>query len=546
MTKAIPSVSSGHSRKPVSDSGVGSRPAAPGGSSVREIELKLYVAPGDLARLARHPALAGLHQGSADSRRLYTVYFDTPDLQLAAQGVALRVRRDGRKRVQTVKTMNSGMPGDAAAVAVRREWEWPIPTDDPDIALLKSEGVRELVPQDALTAIRPMFVTDFQRTTLVLNPDSLTAIEVALDTGEIRAGATHRPISEIELELRAGSVGPLFDLALDLQRIVPLRIATTSKAEAGFALVTGRAPQARKAPPLGLTPAVTVAEGFRHIVRNCLNHVLANDACVLGDADEEGIHQMRVALRRLRSAFTLFEEVLASPDAAPLADEVRWLAERLGPARDWDILQTHFFGPFARKHDNDDGVRRLGQAIAESRRMAHARAIEALRSPRYTTLLLGLAGWLESGRWQQDASPEIRALLASPLKDKAGVWLGERDRRLRKAGRQIGKLDADQRHRVRIRAKKLRYAADFFRGLYAPSSVRPYLDRIEGIQEVLGTLNDAEVARRLVAALAEEAGRDMRPATEDLTRWLDRHSRRHLADLPDQWRDFNKAEPFWI
>jgi len=518
-------------------------PAA-AGTAAREVELKLFVAPGDLARLARHPSLVSLQQGTAASHRLYTVYYDTPDLQLAAHGIALRVRRQGAECIQAVKTVNSGTPGDAAAVAVRREWEWPIPTEDPDISLLTTEGVREVVPQDALPAIQPKFTTDFQRTTLLLRPDPLTAIEVALDTGEIRAGIAHRPISEIELELRAGSVDALFDLARELQRIVPLRISTESKAEVGFALVTGRSPSARKAPPLALTPAASVAEGFRHIVRNCLSHVLANEACVLADIDDAGLHQMRSALRRLRSAIGLFGDVIASPDADGLKDELRWVAGRLGPARDWDVLKG-FFEAFAEKRGSDEGVRLLEQAIGDSRRSAHARAVEALYAPRYTTLVLGLGGWLESGRWNEAAEPDTKALLSGPMADLAGVWLAERHRKARKAGRQIRKLDAAERHRLRTSFKKLRHAADFFRGLYPPALVRPYLEAVERLQESLGDLNDSVVSRRLTETLAMEAGRERRGAAKDFMEWLDRRSHRDLADLPERWREFEKLPLFW-
>jgi triphosphatase len=522
-------------------------PEAPAaaGMAAREIELKLHVAPGDLARLARHPALVGLQQGTASSTRLYTVYYDTPDLRLARFGVALRVRRQGAQYFQTVKTLNGGNAGDAAAVAVRREWEWPITGENPDISLLTIEGVREVVPQDALPAIRPMFMTDFQRTTLMLRPDPLTAIEVALDTGEIRAGTTYRPVSEVELELKAGPMTALFDLARELQKIVPLRISTDNKAEAGFALVTGRLPEAAKPPPLGLTPAATVADGFRHIVRSCMSHVLSNEACVLAGGSDEGIHQMLVALRRLRSAFSLFDDIIASPDAKPLKDEVQWLTDRLGPARDWDILQHRFFQPYAEKQGSDEAVRQLGQAIADSRRSAHARASEALYSPRYTTLMLGLGGWLESGRWQEDAEPEARSLAAGPLSGLAGSWLAERHRKSRKAGRQIRKMNAEQTHRLRINFRKLRYGVEFFRGIYSVGSVRPYLERIEALQESLGDLNDADVSRRLLEALANDSGSGLKPAAKGLSQWLERHIQRRMGDLPDQWREFEKAKPFW-
>jgi triphosphatase len=517
----------------------------PVGTACREIELKLHVAPSDLARLARHPALVGLQQGTATSTRLYTVYFDTPDLKLARFGVALRVRRQGGQYFQTIKTLSRGGSGDAAAIAVRREWEWRISGEGPDLPLLTLEGVREVVPQEALPEIRPMFMTDFQRTTLTLRPDPLTAIEVALDTGEIRAGTTYRPISEVELELKAGPVTALFDLARELQRIVPLRISADNKAAAGFALVTGRLPEPAKAPPLGLTPAATVADGFRHIVRNCMSHVLANEACVLAGGNDEGVHQMRIALRRLRSAFSRFDDVIASGDAKALKDEVRWLANRLGPARDWDILHHRFFQPYAEKQGHDEAVRRLGQAIADSRRSAHARATEALYSPRYTTLMLGLGAWLESGRWQEDSDRETLAMAAGPLAGLAGTWLAERHRKSRKAGRRNGKMDAEQCHRLRVRFKKLRYGVDYFRGIYAAGSARPYLERIDALQESLGDMNDAAVSRQLLKALPDASSDEMKTASKRLIQWLEHHVRRRAEDLPGQWREFEKAKPFW-
>ncbi|WP_051512341.1 CYTH and CHAD domain-containing protein [Skermanella stibiiresistens] len=524
------------------------RPAT--GVGAREIELKLHVAPGDLTRLARHPALIGPRNGTASSQRLHTIYFDTPDRRLAAHGVALRVRRQGHNHVQTVKTLNAGAPGDAAAVAIRREWDWPIPSEDPDISLLTVESVRELVPQDALPDIQPLFVTDFQRTTLLVRPDPLTAIEVALDTGEIRAGVTHRPISEIELELKAGSITALFDLALRIQRIVPLRIGTESKAELGFALVTGTLPQPSKSQPLALTPATTVAEGFRHIVRNCMGHALANQASVMAVAHDpavgdEGVHQMRVALRRLRSALGLFDEVVASPDADSMRNEVKWLANRLGPARDWDILDTAFFASYAEKKGNDKGVRLLAQAITQSRGSARAHAIEALRAPRHTTLMLGLGSWLESGRWNEDADAGVRELLTKPMADLAGGWLATRHRKSLKAGRQIRKLDDDRRHQLRISFKKLRYAVEFFRGIYPAPAVRPYLEAIETLQDLLGQLNDAATSRRLIEAIGAESGSDVKAAAKEFKEWLDRKTRRQLTELPDRWRDFEKVQPFW-
>ena len=224
---------------------------------------------------------------------------------------------------------------------------------------------------------------------------------------------------------------------------------------------------------------------------------------------------------------------------------MRWLADRLGPARDWDILHNRFFQPYAEKRGHDAAVRQLGQAIAGSRRSAHARATEALYSPRYTTLMLELGGWLESGRWQENADREAFAMAAGPLTGLAGIWLAERHRKSRKAGRRIGKMDAKQCRRLRVSFKKLRYSIEFFRGIYAVGSARPYLERIEALQESLGDMNDAAVSRRLLKALADGSSGEMKSAAKGLNQWLERHIRRRADGLPDQWCQFEKAKLFW-
>ncbi|HSK42168.1 MAG TPA: CHAD domain-containing protein, partial [Arenibaculum sp.] len=411
---------------------------------------------------------------------------------------------------------------------------------------LTSNGLHDIVPRDVLPAIRPVFSTDFQRTVLVLRPGPGVEIEMALDTGEVRAGARRDPVSEVELELKAGPLGGLFDLALELLRVVPVRIATRSKAEAGFALTTGEPPRPRVADPPAVTPATSVAEGFRHVVRGCMSHMLANEACALAGDDPEGLHQMRVALRRLRSAFALFCDTITAPDARDLVGEMRWLAGRLAPARDWDVLHGQLFGAFAERNAGDADVTALGEAVALSCAAARAHAAEAIRGPRYTAFLLTLGGWLEDGRWHAAADAGQRQALDRPLGAWAAGWLEDRRRKALKAGRHVKRLDETERHRLRVRLKKLRYAVEFLRGLHPPGAVGPYLDALETVQAVLGDLNDISTARRMTTALAQEADRPVRDAAERFTAWLDRRLRKRLDILPDAWKALEHAGPFWV
>ncbi|PWC32403.1 CYTH and CHAD domain-containing protein [Azospirillum sp. TSO35-2] len=521
-------------------------PATVPTASVREVELKLHAFPADLARIATLPALLALADGPAVSQRLRTVYYDTPDLRLAANGVALRVRQEGDRYVQTLKTVNSASPGDSAAVAVRREWDWTVPGEAVDRGVLTDPGVAGLVPAAALDALDCLFVTDFQRTTLLVRPDPLTAVEVAVDDGRVYAGGRSLPISEVELELKAGRVANLFDLALTLQAAVPMRIGTESKAEAGLRLVTGRKPGPVEAEPLGLSPLTTVAEAYRHILRHALRQFLANEACALAGGDVEGLHRMRIALRRLRIAHRLFAPLVAAPDADRLVAESRALAKRLGPARGWDVLMSGTLEPLlAESPSAGPSIDRAAlERLAELARCAGAgparEAMAAILAPGCTTTVLALAGWLEHGRWLSDADAGRRAALNAPVSGLAGGWLSAKHGKL---GIRTMKLpdDAKGRDKLRRRLRTLRYTADFFRGLYPESAALPFFAALDPLQAALDAEQDAATGARMLAGLR---GAD-RATVAAVAAWIDRRSDRRRKTLSELWKRFRATPPFW-
>ncbi|WP_207458815.1 CYTH and CHAD domain-containing protein [Azospirillum sp. SYSU D00513] len=511
---------------------------------MREVELKLHVAPGDLERIASLPAVLAAADGGPVTRRLRTVYFDTPDLRLFATGVALRVRREGDGFIQTVKTVNDGNAGDSAGVAVRREWEWAVAGETPNLSLLDSEGVAALVPADARGALRPIFSTDFRRTAILVRPDALTAIEVALDEGEILAGTRRTPISELELELKSGRVASLFALASLIQKTVPLRIGTDSKGEIGYRLATGRPPRPVLPEPLGLSPVTTVAEAFRHILRHGLRHLLANESCALADGDVEGLHQMRVALRRLRTALALFAPLVGSEDIGRLRGELRWFARRLGPARGWDVLLCNTLGPLAASGKAPEGADALLAQARDARRKPVERAFAAIADPRATAFLLGLGAWLEEGRWYADAPADIRALFDRPMSDLAGSWLTGRLRKARAAGKGLESQDAAGRERLRRQLRKLGYAANFFQGLYPPARAQAFNERLKPLLDALDAEHDAVVARKLLRGLGQDAP-DHRAAIDAVLRGLERRGERRRKAMKGLWKAFRDTDAFW-
>ncbi len=519
----------------------------------REVELKLLADPADLPAVAAlPPALASLDAGPPVTRRQRTLYFDTPALDLMGRGVALRIRIEqglGRAdRVeQSLKTLSSGTPGDSAAVAVRREWDWPLNLPDggaavPDFSLLDAGGAGPLIPADLRPALVPVFETDVTRTTRQLRPDPVSLVELAVDHGAVVAGDHRSLISEVELELRAGSVGRLFDLALALNRAVPVRLATVSKAEMGYALLTGRTPAPALPEPLALSPLTTVAEAFRHIVRHGLRLWLANEACAIAGGDAEGLHQIRVALRRLRVALDLFGAWTAPPEA--VAHDLRRLAKRLQPARSWDVVESAAVMPLTALARPPQGLTALAYAVHTLRQPAVERAIAALDTPETTRLVLTLAAWLEGGVWHTAAPADRRAYLDAPMSATAPVWLARLHGRTLKAAKALDPADAGSRERLRRRLRRLRTAVDFFRGLFPPDAVRAYAGPADQVRAVLDAQHDADVARDRLIRDAVGSGQ-AKPARQAALDRLAQEDKRRHASLPAAVKALRTAPVFW-
>lgn len=508
----------------------------------REVELKLRIRPEDIALLQGAPLLG---RGKPTTRQLETVYFDTDDLSLRKQAVTLRVRRQGSSFVQTVKAV----PAQASALQDRGEWENKVARAHPELdSVQKGEG-RNRLRGIAQGDLKPVFASHIRRTTRLLrNARAQVQIEVALDQGEIRTehGAV-LPISELELELKRGrDTGPLYDLALALNDVAPVRLEPRSKAQRGYALVEGAAPGWQKAGRLELPADATVEQALELVVRHCLDHLLANEACALAGDDVEGIHQLRVALRRLRSALDIFADHIDRAGVALLAGEIKWLADACGPARDWDVFIASLLKPVLQATRRTDSLRALAQAAKAARASAYEDARRAIDSPRYTALLLRLGQWLDGGGWRGETPPDG---LHDAIAGEASRLLAKRHHQACQRGAGFADLSTKKRHRARIALKKLRYASDFFRSLYDAKRVRHYLGMLGHLQDGLGHLNDVDTAQRLIREIEMRTGRDPLAWLEGAGMVAGWHARA-VADqeeaLVAAWHKFENAKPFWI
>jgi inorganic triphosphatase YgiF len=290
-----------------------------------ELEVKFKLPTGSITALDSHPALRSAAQ---ETRHEVTTYFDTQSRQLRQMGASLRVRRCGRRRVQTLKLEASQGPFG------RNEWEWPVRRDTPELDRLAGTPVAPMLR--SLPALKPVFVTDVQRTVRTVRQDEAT-IEVALDLGCIHSGKAEEDIRELELELKEGDAAAMYRLAAALHASVPMTVGGESKADRGWRLRTGRPREAVKHADIDLSGDVTAAEAFRRIVDGVLAHLMANYPAA-ADGDNEGFHQIRVAIRRLRAALTLFRPLLDPHAETRFSEALRSLGRIFGEARDWDVF----------------------------------------------------------------------------------------------------------------------------------------------------------------------------------------------------------------
>lgn len=518
-----------------------------------EIELKLALDPAaipHLARLARHAALLAVKRGRAKTARLASTYYDTPDFELARRGIALRLRRAGSRWLQTVK--GPPLPGAGAGLHARDEHECSLPGPGLDRAhlattpwrkpLLKALERGELVPQ---------FTTDFERRTIPLEFADGARAEFCIDVGEICAASADRrvPISEIEIEIESGDAARAFELALALVDGWPLAVATASKAERGYALVRGE-PDGWHAPvraqAIALDGDATAETVLRAIAIECLHQIAANAAGLVADADPEWVHQMRIGTRRLRSCLGLLAPLVPATRLDPIIAELRWLAEVLGVARDWDVFAEETLPPlaagFAQDPQTAGELKRLRTRVAARRKIADVAARDAVRSPRFQRLMLTIGAFCAAPRFGAPAAANAESdVLAATARPYASRLVARRHGKLAKRAQKLARGAPEERHAARIAAKKLRYAAEFFAPLFAAKRTRPYLKALAALQDALGHFNDAATAARLAAELAGAGD----TAAGIVRGWVAARAAALEPELERAWRRYARTGKFW-
>ena len=520
-------------------------------SPPREIELKLEVPAHSLARLSRSSLLKGAAPASRKVATLVSVYFDTDKLKLRRKGLSLRVRRIGQRHVQTIKQESE----ERAALFDRNEWERDIGGKEPDLEAAQDTALEPLLSKKLRRGLKPVFETRVRRTVYPIRHHG-SEIELTIDRGKVEAGRQSTLLCEVELELKRGESADLFKVARTLAEEVPLQLAVKSKAERGYALIAGEEVKAVKSAPVALKADFSRQAAFQAIARSCLHQFAANLPAMQG-GDPEGVHQMRVALRRLRAAISLFSDMLVDPQTDAMKAEFKWIAGELGPARELDVFIKRVLKPVSDGKPNGPGVAVLARDLRKRRENAFARAHAAVESARFRALVLDTAAWIEAGAWMRNGDDLVRALRERPIAPAAAEELRRRRKTILKRGKTLDKLDPQRRHKLRIQAKKLRYASEFFAGAFpGKKSARrreDFVTGLEKLQDALGDLNDIAVHEGLTERLvdAQDDGDKRHGRTSEAFaagRLSGREEARIasvLADAERAYGAFARAKPFW-
>ena len=503
-------------------------------TTATEIELKLAVAEAGVAALKRHKVLAAASKPAR--QRLRAIYFDTPELALRAQRCALRVRRAGRTWVQTFKSGGAA----SAGLHTRAEAEFTVAGPALDLARLRDVHGAEILRRKRVAGrIIPVFETDFTRTAWTVTAGDGSVVEIALDQGDVWSAGRNAALCELELELMSGDPAALYRIAYALQESALLIPLDASKAERGYRLYCDDDAAPVKAEAVPLTRAMPPDRAMRIVIASCVAQLQANVEGARLGADPEFLHQARVALRRLRAAFALFAPKVTgqSPPYASLRGALRALADKLGQGRDWDVFVDDTLAPVCARFEHDRGLAALLLAARRQRESSARQVRGALEAPAYARLLLELSQAI-SGAGTEDQNGLVDGRIS--LRALARAQLARRHRRLIRDSAKIGQGDDMARHRLRIVAKKQRYAAEYFTGLFDASAVARYVKVLSALQDLLGRMNDIVTARVLLDGLAPGAA-----SRVTVDAWLAAKADDALRDLGPACARIAAAARFW-
>ncbi len=477
-----------------------------------EIELKLYCAPDEIDRVGMHPLIAaGVETGPA--KRLENTYYDTPDLALHQERIALRVRKTPTELLQTVKCAAKSVAG----LSARPEWETPY-AGAFDFSAVDARKVRAFLAERQSSLV-PVFTTSFERRTWRIDVSRKIALWVMVDTGYVSSGDREFPISEVELELAEGNPEDLLDFAAALATHLPLVPHDVSKAERGYQLFLQQASGPQKALPSPLSVKHSAADAFRLLASQGVQTWQANLMGTLSSQDQEFVHQFRVSLRRLNSLLKVFKPALPTRFQQNWTKRVKALSQITGDVRDLDVMRAGILEPMLQS--TEQPISEHAAAALGSLDKARQEAGGQVQQLRYGGPVLLFARDLHD----LDTSDFPKSLPRFAEKQLAELHRTA----VKRLARTLKAPTPESAHRFRIALKHLRYSCEFFAPLFDNVEMMEYAKAVAGLQDAFGFINDFHVAlSRLQGWVKQEA--IARETREAVAAWHTPHAQTVLAD----------------
>ena len=483
--------------------------------------VRFTLTPAAATAVAENPALDA-PASPLRGRNLTETWYDTPSLTLLRHGFALSITRARRGHTQTLRQ------GDALVTAAIPE-AIPVATafgpgwDEPLADLLQGEN------------FSPAFSTQIKRLTRRAGP-----VELHFETGFIQTSTEKFPLRELELR---GPPAECYALALALAEKHGLTLQPASLVQRGIWASGAIRPGAVKAGP-GLSGAICLDDAVVALTQSCLTQFTANWPVFAHGTEVEAVHQMRVAMRRLRSVLGLFNRAFAAPEFSTFRDGAKNIANLMGEARNWDVFTALLHAGPLTAFPHEPGFVAMLQQCADYRATGYAAVRELLADPATTCFLLRAEIFLARHGWRNGLPVEALADLTAPAQNFAAANLARLHRKVRKSGRHLMRIGAHERHLTRIELKKLRYAADLFGGLFeGRGKIRSYNRVAAELQEELGLLNDLTTAQELLARL-DGSTPDKARAIGIVLGWCAHAASADDKQLAKRWKNFTETKPF--
>ena len=448
------------------------------------MEFELRADADAVAGLGRIKALAARRDGRARSQGVKIVWHDSPEHALLADGLALTEQRGVWRLERLVPGEDTWLPAQPA----------PVIAEAPDLATLAPLATlpSPLAPLAALEG----------RTTSSVHRFGDSTVTLTIDRGTVRSVTAERPFAHIAI---SGDESAVHEAAQLIAGAIPVSVPSASLAAEAIALATGQKPQARHHGPPVLPGSLTgVQDALSHIIGHLTDVILAF-APLAVRADDVGVnavHQMRVAVRRARSALAVFRSVVEPGAFDAISLRFESLGAQLGPSRDWDVFGDETIPLLREVLPGDQRVERLATVAGRRRRECRQALTDYLAGVEFRGVGIECAWFAAATSWRMPpADPPVQ------LDEFSAGVLQHRWRKLISAGKRMEALDIAGLHDVRLRAKRARYAAEMFASLYRGKAAHRFIRQLSALQQRLGVLNDGAVATHLIEELGGASGR---------------------------------------